>query len=227
MTGEVAMHCNYRFQVAYETSVQSVSLLILFSTGTNDIESYPVEKHNKARYESRHVIKGHHLVRTSEKNPPPPANITLRKGSAYGSFSREFVSWLLQDPVARQLFEWLHNVYSPEEFIWATLNTIPGAPGGYSLITRHKDRNHMSRAVIWGGDKDRCRGFFQRGVCVFSSADLPWLVMQPQTFANKFDCHRDQVVIDCLEDTLRARARAPNAFYLQWHYYRNLPYVSN
>ena len=70
-------------------------------------------------------------------NPPPPQDIDIVKGSAYGAFSRGFVDFILTDPAAKDLLLWSRTTWSPDEFYWSTLNhkfANPHlhAPGAYS-----------------------------------------------------------------------------------------------
>ena len=68
---------------------------------------------------------------------PPPHDIDIVRGSAYGIFSREFVEFIVNDQRARDLLEWSRDTYSPDEHYWATLhhtysNPHLRTPGGYS-----------------------------------------------------------------------------------------------
>ena len=68
--------------------------------------------------------------------PPPPHDIDIVRGSAYGVFSREFVEFIIKDPRARDLLKWSEDTFSPDEHYWATLhhqyaNPHLKAPGGF------------------------------------------------------------------------------------------------
>ena len=76
-------------------------------------------------------------IKTGRKNPPTPHGLTIVRGSAYGSFSRPFVEFMLSDQRARDLLNWSRSTYSPDEFYWATLhhsfaNPDLKAPGAFS-----------------------------------------------------------------------------------------------
>ena len=137
-------------------------------------------------------------VLTDIPKSPPPENVTIYSGSAYNYFSRDFVNFTLNDPLARSLLTWMNDTYSPDENYWATLIRLPSAPGYYN-----KDRwAPRYRATKWKELSERhppCEGFYQRGSCVYGVGDLPWLMNQPHLLANKFDIAVDEQVIDCLE----------------------------
>jgi hypothetical protein len=94
-----------------------------------------------------------HLKKTNEKKKPPPGNVEIVKGSAYGmfilknyicnkpfflqgAFSRAFIEFVHTSPIAKELLDWSRDTYSPDEHYWATLNynTHLHSPGGYKGI---------------------------------------------------------------------------------------------
>ncbi|CAC5384604.1 unnamed protein product [Mytilus coruscus] len=192
--------------------------------GANDIESYSLPVFLKWRYEKAHKIVAHKLIDTLKKKEPFKYKMQMSKGSAYGAFTRQFVNFVLTDDVVQEYINWLNDTYSPEENIWATVNTLPWAPGGYMSEVRHRYGTFLSRAIIWEGDRVKCSGKFVRGVCVFSRNDLPWLVGQRQLFANKFDEYQDKVVLDCLESLIRNKTYHPAVHLQDWYHYHNLPH---
>ncbi|OWF50253.1 beta-1,3-galactosyl-O-glycosyl-glycoprotein beta-1,6-N-acetylglucosaminyltransferase 3-like [Mizuhopecten yessoensis] len=193
--------------------------------GANDIESYNHPVLQTWRFSKKYRLTETSNVETTEDKEPFRYKLQLSKGSAYGSFSRDFVNFILKDNVAQEFIAWLNNTYSPEENVWATLNTLPWAPGGYEMETRHTFGNFLSRATIWDNDKESCEGRYVRGVCVFGRRDLTWLTSRPQLFANKFNYKMDNMAIDCLEDIIRNRTILSNTDNLNWFYYINLPHA--
>ncbi|XP_041378797.1 beta-1,3-galactosyl-O-glycosyl-glycoprotein beta-1,6-N-acetylglucosaminyltransferase-like [Gigantopelta aegis] len=205
------------------TNLEIVMILKLFQ-GANDIEAYDYPKHQEERFKKRYISSGYRLVKTHIDKPPFGYNIQMSKGSAYGMFSRRFAEFLLTDDVANKLTKWLDDTCSPEENIWSTLNSLPWAPGGYYVETRHSSNTHASRSLIWRWDKVKCYGRFIRSVCVFSFKDLPWLKSQPHVIANKFDINDvDRVVVDCLESMLLKRIHHPLLQTVDRNYFMNLP----
>ncbi|OWF46564.1 beta-1,3-galactosyl-O-glycosyl-glycoprotein beta-1,6-N-acetylglucosaminyltransferase-like [Mizuhopecten yessoensis] len=214
-------------ELPLRTNLEMVRVLKALK-GTNDIESFIFPKHLQFRVRKHFtVVKG---TLKEDKNTTKEMfsfNITLRKGSAYGIFRREFVEFLHEDIVAQKFIHWLNDSLSPEETIWATLNGLPWAPGGYSLETSHAAGTFLSRAVIWTWDKPRCLGRFSRSVCIFGIGDLPWLASRPQMIANKFDRIYDPIAPDCMEELIRNRTKYTDHGFeqLDWYFYRNLPHV--
>lgn len=192
--------------------------------GANDIESYSLPVFLQWRYEKVHKIVAHKIVDTLKKKEPFKYKIQMSKGSAYGTFTREFVKFVLSDDVVADYMNWLNDTYSPEENVWATINTFPWAPGGYMSEVRHRYGTFLSRAMIWEGDRVKCSGKFVRGVCVFSRNDLPWLVGQKQLFANKFDEYQDKLALDCMESLIRNKTYHPAVHLQDWYFYHNLPH---
>jgi hypothetical protein len=140
-------------ELPLKTNSELVKILSIYR-GFNDIEGVWKES-NRERTEyvwekntatvARH---GHHLTMTAKKKSPPPGNLTIVKGSAYGrspffsnhfspsvlgAFSRAFVQFVQTNMVAKEFLEWSRDTYSPDEHYWATLNynTHLSAPGGY------------------------------------------------------------------------------------------------
>ena len=115
------------------TNAELVKILQIYN-GANDIEGIS-QPHRmlQARYKLIHIIKDGHLYRTNSSYIPPPHNISITKGSAYGVFSRAFVQFSLTDKRALDLLEWSKKIYSPDEYYWATLNHDRNirAPGSY------------------------------------------------------------------------------------------------
>ncbi|KAK3594761.1 hypothetical protein CHS0354_030700 [Potamilus streckersoni] len=192
----------------------------------NDIETYDLPVFLRWRLQKSFSIESNGLVESSDNKRPFEYDVRLSKGSAYGLFTRKFVEFILEDDIAQKFILWLNDTYAPEENMWATLVTLPWAPGSYPLEVRHTRGDFLSRAMIWYGENQKCHGKFVRGVCVFESGDLPWLIKQPNFFANKFDVNKDATVIDCLEEVLKNRTMNPKVTDLKWQYYLTRPHVT-
>lgn len=205
-------------------SNQEIVKILQALNGANDIESYSFPVFLQWRHQTIHSISSHKLVDTKQKKAQFKYNLQMSKGSAYGAFTRGFVDFVLNDDVVQDYINWLNDTYSPEENIWATVNTLPWAPGGYMSEVRHRYGTFLSRAIIWENDRMECKGKYVRGVCVFNRYDLPWLAGQKQLFANKFDEYQDKLVLDCLESWIRNKTVHPNIHLQDWYYYRHLPH---
>ncbi|XP_060085614.1 beta-1,3-galactosyl-O-glycosyl-glycoprotein beta-1,6-N-acetylglucosaminyltransferase-like [Ylistrum balloti] len=214
-------------ELPLRTNLEIVKILKALH-GTNDIESFLFPKHLNFRVQKHYsVVKGSLREDKNKTKELFSYNVTLRKGSAYGIFRREFVEFLHEDIVAQKFIHWLNDSLSPEETIWATLNGLPWAPGGYSVETSHSSSTFLSRAVIWSWDKPHCFGKFSRSVCIYGIGDLPWLLSRPQLIANKFDRMYDPIAPDCIEELIRNRTNNMDQGFdqMNWYYYRNLPHV--
>jgi hypothetical protein len=121
-----------------KTNAEIVNILKLYK-GCSSIETLNGNNHWKRFYTSWKVVNSA-IRNTNKTKAPPPYNITIGKGSAYGVFSRDFVKYAINDDKAKYLTEWLKDTYSPDELFWATLalNThlqIPGVlPTGRSKL---------------------------------------------------------------------------------------------
>ena len=130
-----------------KTNQEIVKILKNYN-GANDIEGITGSRSLQNRYQFRHIYKHvksqvkPKIYKTNVKKDNPPYNITVVKGSAYGVFSREFVEFVTENRIARELLDWFRDVYSPDEYYWATLHHNPhiGTPGAYkgtSLFPSH------------------------------------------------------------------------------------------
>ena len=43
---------------------------------------------------------------------------------------------------------------------------------------------------------------YQREICIFGLADLPYLMKSEKYFANKFDAQKDDLILQCLEELI-------------------------
>ncbi|GFR62346.1 beta-1,3-galactosyl-O-glycosyl-glycoprotein beta-1,6-N-acetylglucosaminyltransferase-like [Elysia marginata] len=124
------------------------------------------------------------------------------KCSAYGSFSRQFVQFVLTSRLAKDLLEWSRQVYSPDESYWCMLNynRIEPAPGGHS--GNPDDNPWLSSYSVWKGEKYQCHTVFIRRVCIFSPSDLPFLASLPSLFANKLMISYQPAALHCLDQRI-------------------------
>ena len=79
-------------------------------------------------------------------------------GSAYNFWSYEAIKWMRRDRRIKNFLEseMVKRAYSPDEYVWATLNRNPNCPGTASLpgaqifcvfFTRGRSRVKLSKAV--------------------------------------------------------------------------------
>lgn len=135
-------------------------------------------------------------------------------GNAYIVASRGYVQSVLTDRRVQQLIEWAKDTYSPDEFLWATIQRMSKVPGSRPSDVKYdlSDMNSIARLVKWASHEGpvypHCHGQHVRSICVYGVGDLQWLLEQHHFFANKFDLDADPLAIRCLEWYLRRKALA-------------------
>ena len=111
--------------------------------GTNDIEMKYVSAPSRLGFWRKLYT---YLI--LPRDPWRHLDITKYKGSSHNVFSREFVTWLLGNRTAQQLIDWSRETPSPDETLWATLNSLTGAPGGY-MANSISNQTFVSRRIPW------------------------------------------------------------------------------
>ncbi|XP_013379216.1 beta-1,3-galactosyl-O-glycosyl-glycoprotein beta-1,6-N-acetylglucosaminyltransferase 3 [Lingula anatina] len=212
------------------TNREMVQILKLYN-GANDIEGITGARlqsvSQRFNFHWKLTRNGaiYKLERSKIKKNPPPYNITIVRGSAYGIFSRNFVEFILHNPAARALLSWSRDTYSPDEFYWATLHHLMynphlKTPGGYAGVPDKKA--WLAVYAAWGG-VDPCAGRWMRAVCVMGVGDLHRLIERKEFFVNKFLYDFEPPALDCAEEWIRAKATF--AFPFDLNYYRALPFL--
>ncbi|TRZ18889.1 hypothetical protein HGM15179_008219 [Zosterops borbonicus] len=184
--------------------------------GQNSVESEKPSAYKEQRWQYHYEV-GQTISRTAQKKLPPPHGSPMFTGSAYNAVTREFVQYIFENPTAQKFLEWSKDSYSPDEHVWATLNRMPGVPGGTLPSDKFQlsDMNALPRLVKWQyleGDTSKgapyppCTGRHQRSICVYGVGDVPWMLQQHHLLANKFDPEVDDAAVQCLEEYLRHKA---------------------
>jgi len=119
-------------------TVEETAKILRAYNGANDVEGIFGAKVRRGRFENEwlELIDKRTLQKTGRRNPSPPHNIDIVRGSAYAVFSRRFVEFIVHDKRAGDLLQWSQRTWSPDEFYWATLhhtfaNPHLHTPGGY------------------------------------------------------------------------------------------------
>lgn len=201
-----------------KTNLEIVKILGMLK-GRNDICSKPFPNaKGRNRLMWRFRIKNNNLIKTNTIKEAFPYNITIKLGSTYGSFSREFVRFTLRDSLAQKYIAWLRDTRTPDSSIWGTLSELPMAPGG------NMGASCISRAVKWTKNSSECYGHIVRNVCVCAVGDLYGLHRSPQLIVNKFDYNVDRAAEDCMEELIRNRTRDPSLSFgsINSYYYKQL-----
>uniref|UniRef100_UPI0037E979B5 beta-1,3-galactosyl-O-glycosyl-glycoprotein beta-1,6-N-acetylglucosaminyltransferase-like n=1 Tax=Semicossyphus pulcher TaxID=241346 RepID=UPI0037E979B5 len=200
-----------------KTNLEMVRILRSLKGG-NSLESEKMPDGKKWRvYYSYKIIDGNIKADGGVKKPAP-FNLPILSGNAYIVVNRGFIRSVLEDERIQALIEWSKDTYSPDEFLWATIQRIPGVPGSTWPNQKYdmNDMNAIARLVKWEWHEGsqgsaaypECQGDHVRGICVYGAGDVKWLLEQRHLFANKFDTDRDPIAVYCLEKYLRKKALA-------------------
>ncbi|XP_038162391.1 beta-1,3-galactosyl-O-glycosyl-glycoprotein beta-1,6-N-acetylglucosaminyltransferase-like [Cyprinodon tularosa] len=184
--------------------------------GANSMESENMPEGKKWRVSNAHEIVNGEIKSTGKSKSPPPFNLQIKSGNAYIVVTRGYVRSVLKDTRVKTLIEWSKDTYSPDEFLWATIQRMAGVPGSSRPHSKYDqtDINSIARLVKWayheGSEHSavypECHGNHVRAVCVYGAGDLQWLLENHHLFANKFDTYSDPIPVYCLEKHLRQKA---------------------
>jgi hypothetical protein len=206
-----------------KTNLEMVAILQFFQ-GMNDIETYDHPRDQNWKIKNR-FIKYSNSMAQDVKKPKFRYTMKFSKGNSFGLFSRNFVEFVFHDNVSKDILAWLNDTYSPEENIWATLVTLPWAPGGYPVEVRHIVSSYVSRAMIFTGERPQCHGKFVRGYCQFTCGDLPWLKSRPEFFASKLESQKSMETLNCLFDWYKTKTYNPELININWEFFNRLPHI--
>ncbi|ESO98164.1 hypothetical protein LOTGIDRAFT_142999, partial [Lottia gigantea] len=185
--------------------------ILKLMNGSNDIrERY--SQRITSRFSHKYVVTNGTIHKSKEKLLPPPYNLTIIKGLAYNTISREFVEYIFTNKAVQKLFNWSKDTYSPDEHFWSTVNDLYHnillkSPGGFK--GHPDDKNYFSRYINWITSLDRCHGNYTHNICVFTYGDLWYLQLKHQLIANKFDIRIDSLVFSCMEELVQNRTEHP------------------
>ncbi|XP_062063071.1 beta-1,3-galactosyl-O-glycosyl-glycoprotein beta-1,6-N-acetylglucosaminyltransferase [Lepus europaeus] len=185
--------------------------------GENNLETERMPANKEERWKKRYIIVNGKLTNTGTAKARPPLQTPIFSGSAYFVVSREYVRYVLENESIQKFMEWAQDTYSPDEYLWATIQRIPEVPGSLSLSHKYdlSDMRAVARFVKWqyfegdvskGAPYPPCNGVHVRSVCVFGAGDLNWMLRKHHLFANKFDIDVDPFAIQCLDEHLRHKA---------------------
>ena len=207
-----------------------ITRILQYLNGTNDIEQIPFPDNLKYRLDKKYVtlrLSRKHIMSNSRKEPFQNGTIELMKGCSYNTFSRAFVEWVLVNPLAQELIEWSREISSPDELVWATLNHLSGAPGGYQVHVSQVHKDFLSREIIWRWSTAYCYGEYVHHICILGYEDLKWLNRRWELFANKFNTTKDPIAIECLEKQLSYRTKYPDTDHtVNWKRIMRMPHVA-
>ncbi|EDO37446.1 predicted protein [Nematostella vectensis] len=167
---------------------------------TNNMESIKVPISNRDRTEYVYIGS---RTRTKILKPPPPFNITLRKGNIHAMLTRGFVEFLLESEIANAFIDWCNDTSVPDETFFASMQNHPGAPGGVV----GDQPPYIFKLIRWYWF-DRCYGRIIRQVCWIDIKDLRSVLSQFNLsflFVHKIPFDYDIELLDCLSQSLVGR----------------------
>ncbi|NP_001088259.1 uncharacterized protein LOC495090 [Xenopus laevis] len=199
---------------------QEMVVMLKGLKGQNSLETERMPPHKEVRWRKHYEIVDNSIRKTETDKTPPPLETPMFSGSAYYIVTRAFVSYILENEKIKHFLEWSKDTYSPDEFVWATLQRIPGVPGSVPANSKYdvSDMNAYARFVKWqylegdvakGAPYPPCAGDHVRSVCIFGAGDLEFMLQKHHLFGNKFDMDVDPTAIKCLEEHLRHKALNP------------------
>lgn len=185
--------------------------------GENNLETEKMPSNKIERWKKHYTVVNGKLTNTGTDKMHPPLETPLFSGSAYFVVSRSYVEYVLENERIQKFMEWAKDTYSPDEYLWATIQRIPEVPGSLPLNYKYdmSDMLAIARFVKWqyfegdvskGAPYPPCNGVHVRSVCVFGAGDLNWILHKHHLFANKFDTDIDLFAIQCLDEHLRHKA---------------------
>ena len=139
-----------------------------------------------------------------------PFNLAYYKSMTYTSLSYPFVHFMLNNPSAMKLYDFMLETDFPEEHFYPTLWMAPGTPGGYNPQIPKEGYFEVGH-YFWRTNSYElsfpCFGETIHGICVVSAGDLPRIMDETKNgstalFQNKYFMELDHVVMDCMEERI-------------------------
>ncbi|XP_075415179.1 beta-1,3-galactosyl-O-glycosyl-glycoprotein beta-1,6-N-acetylglucosaminyltransferase [Tenrec ecaudatus] len=188
--------------------------------GENSLETESMPANKEERWKKHYEVVDGKLTKTGVDKAQPPLKTPMFSGSAYFVVRRDYVGYVLENENIKKFMEWARDTYSPDEYLWATVQRIPDVPGALPSNRKYdtSDMHAVARFVKWhyfegdvsqGAPYPPCSGVHVRSVCVFGAGDLNWMLRQHHLFANKFDTDVDFFAVQCLDEHLRHKALEP------------------
>ncbi|TRY61224.1 hypothetical protein TCAL_10076 [Tigriopus californicus] len=150
---------------------------------------------------------------------PPPFNITVLKGSKNVILTREFVDFVLEDPIAIELYNWLKDTSVPDEHFYSTLATLEieyiaatsarSVSQNMNMLQSNEEARQPKgicfRESLWG--HSGCKGKNIHSICNFAMGDLEELKKSICFTGNKFNLEVDPVAPICIYKDVRHKTK--------------------
>ena len=166
---------------------------------TNNIESFPMPKHELSRTKFVYIFENHRIVSTNKPKGPPPHNISIFKGSTHIIAIREFVEFVLHSQIGKDFYEFLKDSKIPDETMYSSFQRHPGVPGGIN----GNQPTWIPRAMYRIGEEPGgiCHGELVRQVCWITFQDLRWALgeeKKDKLFVHKIPFNFNEELIECI-----------------------------
>ena len=135
---------------------------------------------------------------TNTLKSPPPFNLTVMYGIKNVAITRNFASFVINSPVARELRRWLSDVLVAVEHFYSTLATVDRQTNTQTNRDLEDLNKFKMRKTFWAGDYSDCQGEVRREICNLAFGDLGAVLAAQSFVVNKFDTELDSTVVDCL-----------------------------
>ncbi|CAG5136329.1 unnamed protein product [Candidula unifasciata] len=185
------------------TNLELVNILKIMA-GRNDVWLDPCTLDGPGNWTSNDCIflseKG--FAERWENLTAAPYNIHPFKGQIHAVLSRDAVDYILHDPVAKELYQWISKAFMPDELFFSTINSNPHLKVPGSNPDPRIRKRSIARVKLW---KDRHKStwpycsMYQRFVCLLTARELTLLTNSKQLVANKFKASFRPVGYSCLE----------------------------
>ncbi len=126
----------------------------------------------------------HKLFKSGNLKDPPPFGLAIFKESKFVILNRETATNFARHKVSKVFLEWLEDTEAPDEFFFATLSrvdfssmTMTSETSVTQDMTQTKNKVPVGlcpKLVFWDHQRP-CHGEVIRGICSFSTLDLPEL----------------------------------------------------
>jgi hypothetical protein len=186
--------------------------------GYSAVDAYPLPQEVwKKRFTRKYGLdKNGKNRRTSNNQVKPPQGIKLYKSMNFIAASRNFVRFILNDSVAKELHEYLTTAYAPEEHFYSSLYALPQAIGAKPPPGLHATNGiPIVDKFIWIVNsyakehiKKLCPGRkVIHAICILTTMELGIIERNGvrsnrPSFFNKYFLEWDPVPMDCMEERL-------------------------
>jgi hypothetical protein len=186
--------------------------------GYSAIDAYPLPgfyKWERFNYKF-HLDALGNMHATREEQAKPPTGIKLHKSMNFIAASRDFIQFILHDPISIGLHDYLTTALDPEEHFYSSLYVLPHAKGARPP-TELLNKSDIPKvdSFLWVTDPSQeernkvCPGkTLVHHICILSAMEMQKIhnaaVSSEEVFFffNKYYLELDPIPMDCMEEAL-------------------------